>query len=291
MILLSGKPVADKILRGIRSRIKAHGITPGLAIILVGEDPASHLYVNLKVATAAKVGVHLEKYLLPASSHSETILEAIKRFNTRPDIHGIIVQLPLPEGLPTDKIISTINPEKDTDGFHPATLERFLAGDITACPVFPRAVFELLLATGQKFQGKTGLVLANSDILGKMMGQILSSFGMTGDYILSAEDRGLREDMMKKADVIVSACGIPGLITGDLVKSGVVIIDGGITEQKGVAVGDVERESTEIKAAFLSPVPGGVGPVTVACLLARVTEATLSSLGEARATIRDVKKS
>lgn len=275
MALLFGKPVADKILRKIRAKITEQKLAPGLAVILVGDDSASHLYVGFKEKAAEKVGIRLEKSLLPATASVSEVFQAIDAYNDREDIHGILVQIPLPPGFPTDKIINRILPEKDTDGFHQKTLERFLAGDITACPVFPRAVFELLLSTGANLSGKAGLVLANSEVLGKMMGKVLSSFGMEGDYILSSEDEGLRQRRVKEADVIVTACGLPGLITGSIVKEGVIIIDGGITEREGKVVGDVDRESVLEKAVTLSPVPGGVGPVTVACLLARVTEAAL----------------
>lgn len=276
MSLLLGRPVAQKILAGVASRIRERKLSPGLAVLLVGKDPASHLYVSFKVKAARETGVRLEKFLFPQSAEVQAILDCLDVLNARRDIHGILVQLPLPSGFPTDEIIARLDPRKDTDGFHPATMTRFLEGDVTACPVFPRAVFELLLSTGEHFSGKTGLVLANSDTLGKMMGRVLSSFGMVGDYILSSEEKDMRQRKIKEADVIVTACGIPNLITGSMVREGVIVIDGGIAERRdGKVVGDVERASVLAKAAFLSPVPGGVGPVTVACLLARVTEAAV----------------
>lgn len=275
MALLFGKPVADKILRKIRAKITEQKLAPGLGVILVGDDPASHLYVGFKEKAAEKVGIRLEKNLLPAQASVSEVFQAIDAYNAREDIHGILVQIPLPPGFPTDEIIDRIAPEKDTDGFHQKTMERFMGGDITACPVFPRAVFELLLSTGANLSGKVGLVLANSEILGKMMGKVLSSFGMVGDYILASEEEGLRGKKIGEADVIVTACGLPGLITGSMVREGVIIIDGGITEREGKVVGDVDRKSVLEKGTMLSPVPGGVGPVTVACLLARVTEAAL----------------
>lgn len=275
MALLFGKPVADKILADTKERIRVAGIMPSLAVILIGDDAPSHLYVDLKEKAAQAIGIHFEKYFFSKNISFQKIFERITELNNRNDIHGIIVQLPLPPGFPTDEIIAHIDPSKDTDGFHPETLTHFLLGQHDACPVFSRAVIELLRETKQTFHGEKGLVLANSELLGKVMAQALTLEGLTSEYVLSSEKKELIVEKIKMARVIVTACGVANFITGEMLSPETIVIDGGIAHTDGVVVGDVERESVENKIAFLSPVPGGVGPVTVASLLARVTDAAL----------------
>jgi methylenetetrahydrofolate dehydrogenase (NADP+)/methenyltetrahydrofolate cyclohydrolase len=275
MALLYGKPIADKILAETKKKISTSGIKPGLAVILVGDDTSSHLYVNLKEKAAKEIGIHFEKFLFPVGTRTQEIVQCIEELNRRADVHGVIVQLPLPDELDTDKIIASIDPCKDTDGFHEQTLKHFLAGDKDACPVFPRAMIELLRAAKGYRIGEKGLVLANSDLLGRVMTQALVLEGLQAEYILSEEKKENIVTRIKKAHVIVTACGIANLITGEMISENIIIIDGGISHVDGKVVGDVERRSVETKARFLSPVPGGVGPVTVASLLARVTDAAL----------------
>ena len=275
MELLYGKPVAEKILAEVKTRIRESGITPGLSVVLIGDDAASRLYVGLKEKAAKLVGIRFEKFLLPASVTISEIFRCIDELNGRSDIHGIIVQLPLPLGLPTDEIIAHIDPDKDTDGFHEETLQRFLQGEHAACPVFPRAVVELVRESGTSFTGEKGLVLANSELLGKVMTQAIMLEGLQSEYALSSDSKEKIISKAKKARVVVTACGIPNFITGAMLAEDAIVIDGGISTVGGKVVGDVERESVVAKAAFLSPVPGGVGPVTVATLLDRVTDAAL----------------
>ena len=195
MQLIYGKPVAEKILAETKRRISQAGVTPGLAVILVGDDAPSHLYVGLKERAAQEAGIHFEKFLFLESADVEEIFRCIDKQNDRLDIHGIIVQLPLPEGFPTDEIIARIAPRKDTDGFHQETLRYFLMGDFNACPVFPRAIVELLRETGERFHGEKGLVLANSEMLGKVMAQALTLQGLKAEYVVNP--RG-GEDVVKK---------------------------------------------------------------------------------------------
>src|SRR3989339_845165 len=166
MTLLYGKPVADEITAKTKKLIESKGITPGLAVILVGENNASHLYVRLKEKAAQDVGINFEKFLFDVTVKKEELISLINTLNNRSDINGIIVQLPLPEGLNTGEIISQINPQKDADGFHEVTLKNFLNGDKEECPVFPRAIIELLRSSGENNSGKKGVVLVNSDIFG-----------------------------------------------------------------------------------------------------------------------------
>jgi len=277
MILLYGKPVAEKILAKTKERIAGAIVTPGLAVILIGDDASSHLYVGLKEKAAEAIGIHFEKHFFSEQTSSKEIFARIRELNKRDDIHGIIVQLPLPAGFPTDEIIEHIDPNKDTDGFHPETLKRFLSGQHEACPVFPRAVVELLRETKQQFNGQKGLVIANSPLLGKVMAQALMLEGLAGEYVLSSEKKEIIAEKTKTARVIVTACGMANFLTGGMLSPDAVVIDGGIAHIGDKVVGDVERESVENKIAFLSPVPGGVGPVTVASLLARVTDAALKN--------------
>lgn len=278
MALLYGKPIADKMLSETERRIKQYGIIPGLAVVLVGEDASSHLYVGLKEKSAQAIGIHFEKFYFPSSTQKAEIIHCIEVLNHRDDIHGIIVQLPLPKGLDTDEIITCIQPIKDTDGFHSETLKKFLAGDKDACPVFPRAVVEILHAAHGYHIGEKGLVIANSDLLGKVMAQALALEGLQAEYILSGEKKAALIKKTHAARVIVTACGIAGLIRRDMILENSIIIDGGISQLNGKTIGDVDRENVETKVRFLSPVPGGVGPVTVASLLARVTDAALKKI-------------
>lgn len=275
MALLYGKPIADRILSETKRQREISGIVPGLAVILVGDDASSQLYVNLKEKSANEIGVSFEKFLFAPESGMYDILQCIDMLNKRDDIHGIIVQLPLPSGFDTDEVIARIDPHKDTDGFHNETIRQFLAGKQEYCPVFPRAMIELLRTAGGYHIGDTALVIANSDLLGQVMVQALSFEGLQAEYVLSTLPYEALLTKTREASVIITACGKADLITGDMITENTVIIDGGISQINGKVVGDVERISVENKARFLTPVPGGVGPVTVATLLARITDASL----------------
>ena len=242
MTLLYGKPVAERILQATKERIATARVRPVLAVVLVGDDVASALYVGLKEKAAALCGIVFIKKLFPATVSFRELVACIEELNTRADIHGILVQLPLPAGLPTDEIIAHINPAKDTDGFHQETIRQFLLGNKEACPVFPRAVVELLRETKVQFQGEKGLVIANSDLLGKVMAQALAYEGLDCAYILSSAQKEVWSTQTKAALVIVTACGIPGLLTGEMISAGVTIIDGGAGQVGDKVVGDVGRE-------------------------------------------------
>lgn len=269
MTLLYGKPVAENILDDAKRRIASSGIRPGLAAILVGDDPASRIYVRLKAKTAERIGMLFEEHDFSAGAAEEDILAALAGLNQRDDIHGIIVQLPLPDGFDADRIIAAIAPEKDADGFHQETLRRLFAGDRDAYPVLPAAVLALLRATGQPMTDKNAVVVANSELLGKVMTAVFSLEGIRAQLVL-AECLEERKEQVKNADIVVSACGAPDLITGGMLRLDVIVIDAGITRVGDAVVGDADRESVGQVASFLTPVPGGVGPVTVATLLARV---------------------
>lgn len=275
MALLSGKFIAERILFGIKERLAHASVTPGLAVVLVGDYLESHKYVGLKEERAKEVGIRFEKFLFPTTVPYSEVMSCIEMLNGRDDIHGIIVQLPLPEGFPTDEIIECIVPEKDTDGFHRETLKRFLLGDATACPVFPRAIVELIREAKVKFHGEKGVAVVNSELMGKVLAFALSLEGLAGEYVLSSAGHEAIALETKDAKVVVTACGIPDLLTADMLASDAIVIDGGNVHVNEKVQGDVNRGEVENHVAFLSPVPGGVGPVTVATLLARVTDAAL----------------
>lgn len=271
MQLIYGRPVADAILEGVKGVVAHSDSRPGLAVLLVGDDPASHLYVSMKEKAALSVGIHFVKEVLLDTISEADLISCIEAWNEDENIHGILVQVPLPAGFDTDRIISAIDQKKDVDGFHPETVERFLAGDNSACPVFPRALMELFYSTKVNPQGLTGVALVNSEYFGRVMMKAMENEGIVPRIVLADDFQKGGVDI-SDADIVFSACGIPSLIQGHQVKEGVILIDGGIAKWNGKIVGDVDAESVTPKAIFLSPVPGGVGPVTIACLLRRVCE-------------------
>lgn len=275
MALLYGKPIADRLLSRIRSEIKESGIIPRLAVILVGDDFESHKYVGLKEERAKEAGMAFEKHLFPGTATHEEIFEDIERLNNDESVHGIIVQLPLPDGFPTDEIISHIDPKKDVDGFHEETVKTFLLGNCDVCPVFPRAIVELIRETGTQFYGERAVAVVNSEIMGKVMAFALSLEGLQAEYVLSSEGRESIAKRTAAARVVVTACGIPDLLDASMLASDAIVIDGGNVHVDGKVRGDVKWEEVADHVAFLSPVPGGVGPVTVATLLARTADAAL----------------
>ena len=257
MKLLDGKLVSEKILDSICSKVCKKGVHPHLAVFLVGDDPASELYVSLKEKAAKSVGIDVSLYKFSAKEKQESVLECVKMMSADEDIDGILVQLPLPSEFDTDLIIKAIDPKKDVDGF---------SSQSGLFPVFPRAILLLAKSSGVDLKEKNALVIANSDEFGKAMIDMLKNENMTAEYILS-KNISSNLGKIKAADVVISAVGSPGLLRGEMFKDGAIVNDGGIEKVNGVTVGDVDFASTKEKEGFLSPVPGGVGPVTIACLL------------------------
>lgn len=262
MKLLYGKPIADKILTHLKSEISKCAQKPGLAVILVGEDEASKIYVGLKEKRAMEIGMNFFRHDLPSDVAENELLALIAKLNADSEVHGIIVQLPLPSVFNPEKIIQTIAPQKDADGF----LDR---GDNFLQPVFPAAIWQLIASSEEELEGKKALVVANSAEFGAVMSRVLSQNGLQASYVLS-KDFSLESGQITGVDVVVSAVGLPGLLKGEMFKEGAIVIDGGIEKVADHVVGDVDLASTEGKTGFLSPVPGGVGPVTIACLLQNV---------------------
>ena len=256
MTILSGKPIAEKILSETKARIAESGIVPGLGIVLVGDDAASRIYVELKEKRARELGIHVVRTELPAMAAEADVQGAVRAFNADPSIHGIIVQLPLPEHIDADRIIAAVDPTKDADGF--------IAGD----PVFPEAIIELAKSVTGTLSGKKGMVIANSERFGETMRRSLEHQGVEAEYVLGDS---VALDRIRGADIVVTALGRPDALSWNMFKKGAIVIDGGIARKDGRTRGDVSTEG-DGEDVFLSPVPGGVGPVTIACLLRRVAD-------------------
>ncbi len=267
--IINGKEISKKILARVKKNIEKENLKPSLAVILVGQDEASKIYVSLKEKAAREVGIDFRKFEFPETVSEAEILEKIDELNRDENIVGIIVQLPLPSHLDKNKIINFIRPEKDVDGFHPENIGLFFEGRERFFPVLPKAVLEMLRATEINLNNADAIVIANSDEFGKTMEFALEENGTFADYILKEEISNNLEEIKTK-DIVITACGVPGLIKGDMLKEGAIVIDGGITRAGDKVVGDVDFESVKNIASFLSPVPGGVGPVTIACLLENV---------------------
>lgn len=274
MKLLEGRPIADGIMNRLEKEIQERHLRPGLGVILVGDDAASHLYVALKERAAGRIGVRIEKRLFPETALQSEIEEAVDSFNVDMSLHGILVQVPLPEHLDTEAIINRMDFDKDVDGFHPENERRFMRGESVLLPVFPHAIMELICASGESLRGKKAFVIGNSQRFGDMMCRMLARESIQAKYIPCMECTSeRRRSEVKSADIVVSACGKERTITGVMLKSGAIVIDGGIVKDGAHVFGDVDRTSVEELEGFLSPVPGGVGPVTIACLLSNVVEA------------------
>jgi methylenetetrahydrofolate dehydrogenase (NADP+)/methenyltetrahydrofolate cyclohydrolase len=270
MQLLYGKPVAEKIHAEIEARVSLLTRVPKLAVILVGNDPASHLYVGLKEKAAEADGIHFEKHVFSEQVSEEEVIGRIADLNNQEEIDGILVQLPLPRNFDADRIIGTLDPKKDADGFHASNISAFLSGDATKIPAFPEALMELLLSSEQPLEGQSAIVVVNSEHFGRVMLKAGAKHGLVGR--LMASERLLAEtDLVLDARVILSACGVPKLIREVNILPNTLLLDGGIAKDKeGKIVGDVDADGLAEQSGFLSPVPGGVGPVTIACLLRRV---------------------
>jgi methylenetetrahydrofolate dehydrogenase (NADP+)/methenyltetrahydrofolate cyclohydrolase len=262
MKLLKGKKIADAILKKIKGEIKKASLRPTLAVILIGDDKASHLYVKLKKRAAEKIGIKFQLFKFSSKIKEKNIIQKIQELNVDKKISGMIVQLPLPKNLNTQKIIDAVNPQKDVDGFSAKNKANLR-------PVFPQAIMEILTASSPMAsfrKGTEAVVIANSEKFGEIMVDALRKKKIAGVYILSNQlEKNIKK--IQKADIIISAVGQPGLITEKMLKKGAIIIDGGITKKGKKVFGDVNFKSVKNKASFLTPVPGGVGPVTIACLL------------------------
>ncbi|MEI6650050.1 MAG: bifunctional 5,10-methylenetetrahydrofolate dehydrogenase/5,10-methenyltetrahydrofolate cyclohydrolase [Candidatus Moraniibacteriota bacterium] len=269
-MIISGALVAKRIFDEAKAITSSLSIRPGFGVVLVGDDPASRIYVGIKERRAADLGFVFRKEVLPMTATEEEIIRAIESLNADEAIHGILVQLPLPDGLDTDRVIAAIDPKKDADGFHSETVRNFLSGDRDSIPVFPEAIMELAKSTGIDLSGKKGVAIVNSELFGFIMKKAFEYEGINPTIVPTA-DVNARIDEISNADLVVTAVGQPERFPRNVFKQGAIVIDGGISQKDGKVRGDVSIEGDDADI-FLSPVPGGVGPVTVACLLRRTAK-------------------
>jgi len=270
MELIKGREIADGILENLKSEIAQMETKPTLAVFLIGDNEASKIYVGLKQKAAKSIGMNFELFKYGSDAEEKEILEKIQELNDDEKVSGMIVQLPLPDGLDKNKIINSIKLEKDVDGFCDENQDKFCCGgECRIFPVFPKAIVKMIesaIAKNNLENVKAGIIICNSDDFGKIMEESLDRIGILAEYVFY-ENLQNNLDKIKKADVIVTACGVAGMLENSMTKDGVIVIDGGITKVDGRVKGDVQIETFQNSNSSISPVPGGVGPVTVACLL------------------------
>ena len=279
--IIDGKALAGEVLGSVRAAVEelkgAHGLVPGLAVVLVGDDPASRVYVRAKGKRTVEAGMRSFEYLLPADAAEEELLERIRALNANPDVHGILVQLPLPRQIDAAKVINTIDPDKDVDGFHVINAGRLMTGQKALVPCTPRGCVLLAKQVRRDLTGLEAVVIGRSNIVGKPLGQLLLNENCTVT-IAHSRTRDLPE-VTRRADLLIAAVGRPEMVRGDWVKPGAIVIDVGINrlpaeeEGKTRLVGDVAFEEVRQVASAITPVPGGVGPMTIAMLLRNTVEA------------------
>ena len=273
--ILDGNALAQELRTSFQSRVEAlaaKGMRPGLVVILVGEDPASQVYVRNKVNACEKVGMYSEKITYAKDVAPQVVLDKIAELNADPKIHGILVQLPLPPQFDSDAVLEAIAAEKDVDGFHAENVGALMQGNPRFIPCTPYGVMKMLEKGGVSLKGKEAVVVGRSNIVGKPMAMLLLSQGATVT-VCHSQTADLNFHT-RRADILVAAVGRPKMITGDMIKPGAVVIDVGINRTAdGKLCGDVDFDSCKEAASFITPVPGGVGPMTITMLLANTIEA------------------
>lgn len=281
--LISGTEISEQIYGELRARIaalKERGITPGLAVVLVGEDPASQTYVRMKGRKCEELGMHSVTITLPADTPEDVLLGRIAELNADPAINGFLVQLPLPDHIDEDKVIEAIDPAKDVDGFHPVNVGRMLIGKPGFLPATPAGVMEMLCRSGVETAGKHVVIVGRSNIVGKPMAALLVQKGADATVTVAHSRTSDLAEVTRTADILIAAVGRPRFITADMVKEGAVVIDVGTnriddpTHPKGSRlVGDVDFEAVKDRASAITPVPKGVGPMTICMLMANAVKA------------------
>ena len=264
---IDGRALAQRIRSDVTKTIDTNDLRPGLGVILVGSDSASHLYIDLKERAAEEVGVDVRKQLFNEHATEDEILAHIEALNADDSIHGILVQLPLPDHFDTSKVIGAIDPRKDVDGFHPETVAAFMDGSSSATPPLIGAVQELVRSTGEELEGKRATLLVNSDIFATPLAHGLKQLGVESSICIVPQ-QGVCESA-SQSDILITAIGQKHAITSEHVKGGAIIIDIGITREDDKVYGDVHPDVAR-KASHITPVPGGVGPMTIALLLHNV---------------------
>ena len=274
--ILDGKELARKTREELRikaDRLRANGIVPKLAVILVGDDSASKVYVKNKSKACKDVGVEFEEILLDENTSMERLLEIIEKLNNREDINGILLQSPIPKGLNIQEAFEKIHCKKDVDGFNPVNVGKLMIGEDTFISCTPYGIIKMLEAYNIEIEGKHAVVIGRSNIVGKPLAQCLLQKNATVT-ICHSKTKNIAE-ITKTADILISAVGKTNMVTADMVKDGAVVIDVGMNRNEaGKLVGDVDFENVKQKASYITPVPGGVGPMTIAMLMNNVIKAT-----------------
>lgn len=267
--LIDGKKISAQVKEQVAQEVaalSAKGIQVGLAVVIVGDDPASRIYVNNKKKACEVCGIHSYEYALPGSTSEEELLELVDKLNHDPAVNGILVQLPLPKQISEQKVIAAISPEKDVDAFHAVNVGKIMIGDFDFLPCTPAGCLELIDSTGVSIEGKRCVVIGRSNIVGKPMAMLLLHRNGTVT-ICHSRTQGLKE-ICREADILVAAVGKANFVTADMVKEGAVVIDVGMNRlENGKLCGDVDFEAVQEKAGWITPVPGGVGPMTIATLM------------------------
>ena len=290
--IISGIEIAKQIREELKKEIaelkEKHGVTPGLATILVGDDPASRVYVGQKEKSCNNLGIYSEKINLPGDISEKELLSLIEKLNKDSRIHGILVQLPLPKQIDESRVLYAIDPKKDVDGFHPVNVGKMVIGEKCFLPCTPHGILELLVRSGVQTEGAEVVVVGRSNIVGKPVLNLMLQKRPAGNATVTLCHTRTKDMVFhtKRADILIVATGHPKTVTGDMVKEGVVVIDVGVNrigktpEGKAILVGDVDFESVKEKAAAITPVPGGVGPMTIVMLMKNTVEAARNTLLE-----------
>jgi methylenetetrahydrofolate dehydrogenase (NADP+)/methenyltetrahydrofolate cyclohydrolase len=278
-VVIDGRTVADTVYSELTVRMNVlirKGVRPGLAVVLVGDDPASRIYVNMKKRACERFGLYSEEHKLEAKVPQRELLNLIKRLNADPAIHGILVQLPLPPGFNAGEVINAIDPRKDVDGLHPLNIGKLLIDNTAFIPCTPAGIIKLIEHTGVPMVGKQAVVVGRSNMVGKPAAILLLRENATVT-ICHSKTANLSE-VCRQADILVAAVGKPEIVTGDMVKPGAVVIDVGTNKVGDRQVGDVNFDQVEKVAGYITPVPRGVGPMTIAMLMSNTVEAEERSL-------------
>ncbi len=282
--IIDGKIIAQQIRGELAqdiAQLKAHGIVPGLGVVLVGDDPASRSYVTAKEKACHEIGIFSDDHRLPASTTQADLMALVRRLNADPRIHGILVQLPLPKPLRESEVLLAIDPDKDVDGFHPVNVGRMVIGEKAFLPCTPHGVVQMLVRSGVALDGAHAVVVGRSNIVGKPLANLLmqkSPYGNATVTVCHTRTRDIGYHT-RQADIVIAAAGRPNTITADMIRGGAVVIDVGVnrvedaTKKQGFRlVGDVDFEAVRQKASMITPVPGGVGPMTITMLLYNTVE-------------------
>jgi len=294
--IIDGKQVAADMraeLKDETAKLKEQGIVPGLGVILVGEDPASQSYVTAKERACEDIGLYSDDNRLPADTTQEELIALVEKMNKDPRINGILVQLPLPKGLNEAEVLLAIDPAKDIDGFHPMNVGKMVVGEKAFLPCTPHGVIQLLIRSGVKLEGAEVVIVGRSNIVGKPLANMLIQKNETGNATVTVCHTRTKDlaEHTRRADIVIAAAGRPNTVTADMVKDGVVVIDVGVNRvgekpskkdpNRMVAIlkGDVDFEAVKEKASLITPVPGGVGPMTITMLLYNTVESAKRAAG------------